>query len=149
MRVDDVIDKLVERFRDEPALAEVFTYHKVNGILPDIGASLSIGCDKVKYSDYSNTKDEAEADINIFLYTQEADPEFGEKAVRTLAENARWTLTEDQTLDGLLSSGIVEEIEYIYADAGETMVLHAAVIHYKAVFYQERRRPKESTAPVG
>lgn len=149
MRVDDVIDKLVEKFQGDQALAEVFTYHKVNGMLPDIGASISIGCDKVKYNDYSSTKDEAVADLNIFLYTQEADPELGERNVRNLAENTRYILTEDQSLGGLLSSGTIEEIEYIYADADAAMVLHAAVIHYKAVFYQERRRSKEPAAPVG
>lgn len=148
MKIDDVIDKLVDLFKEEASLSDILTYHKVNGILPDIGTSLSVGCDKVKFSDYSNSLDEANAEVNVFVYTQEPDPEYGEKVIRNLAENVRYCLTENLNLEGTISASTVEEIEYIYADADETAALHAAVIRYKPQYYQERRRPKTAAVPV-
>lgn len=143
MKIDDVIDRLVEKFSAEAALADILTYHKVNGMLPDIGVSASVGCSKVKYTGYTNSKDQADADVNIYVYTQEPDPEHGEQVIRGLAEAIRYVLTEDWTLGGILAASSIEEIEYIYADADETTVLHAAVVKYKPTFYQDRMRPQE------
>ncbi len=145
MKIDDVIDKIVELLEVDSELSEVLQYHKVNGILPDIGTSISVGCEKAKYSTYTNSKDQADAMIFIYAYVQEADPELGEKRVRQLADSIRYCMNENSILSGTIASSTRDEIEYIYADASDTMLWHAAIIQLLVTFYQDKKR---SVLPV-
>jgi len=147
MKIDDVIDKVVELLQQEPELQGVQQYHKVNGILPDIGKSISVGCEKVNFTTYTNSIDQADASVFIYAYTQEADPEMGEKEVRNMAEAIRYCLNENPTLSGAISSSEVKDIEYIYADASDTLLWHAAIIQFSVTYYQSKRREKPP-API-
>ncbi len=145
MKIDNVIDKLDEILKAEADLSDVLNHHKVNGMLPDIGKSISIGCERVRYSTYTNSKDEAKAELLIYAYLQEADPEAGEKEARNMAEVIRLCLNENQTLSGIISASEIDEIEYIYADASDTMFWHAAIIHLQATYYEDKKRPVSGT----
>lgn len=138
MVVSDVLDKIIDTFKSDTRLSEVCNYRKINGILPDIGTNISVGCQKVKYEVYDNKTDEAEALIVIYVYTQEADPEEGEKKIRELSDLMRNILNKDVTLSGAISSGEIKEVEFIYADSSDTLIWHAAMIEYRATFYSER-----------
>lgn len=144
MVIDDVLDKIIDTFKSEPSLNEVCDYKKINGILPDIGTNISVGCQNVKYETYDNKTDEAEALILIYIYTQEADPEEGEKKIRELSELMRKTLNKDVTLSGVISSGEVKKIEFVYADSSDTMIWHAAMLEYEVTFYSERQNDESS-----
>ncbi|WP_027625531.1 hypothetical protein [Clostridium lundense] len=144
MVIDDVLDKIIDTFKVNQSLEEVCNYHKINGILPDIGTSISASCQKVTYELYDNETDEAEALILIYVYTQEADPEEGERKIRELSEIMRRILNKDVTLEGTISSGEIKEIEYIYADSSDTVIWHAAMLEYHATFYSERQKDEIS-----
>lgn len=144
MVIDDVLDKIIDTFKSDSSLSEVCNYKKINGILPDIGTNISVGCQKIKYEVYDNKTDEAEALILIYIYTQEADPEEGEKKIRELSESMRKILNKDVTLSGVISSGEVKEVEFIYADSSDTMIWHAAMLEYQATFYSERQNDESS-----
>jgi hypothetical protein len=144
MVIDDVLDKIIDTFKAESSLSEVCGYKKINGILPDIGTNISVGCQNIKYEVYDNKTDEAEALILIYVYTQDADPEEGEKKIRELSESMRKILNKDVTLGGSISSGEVKKVEFIYADSSDTMMWHAAMLEYPVTFYSERQNDESS-----
>lgn len=146
MKIDDVIDKLDEILTSEVGLSDVLNHHKVNGMLPDIGKSISVGCERLEYSEYTNSKDQVDAEVLVYAYLQEADPELGEKEIRSMAEYIRYCLNENRTLDGIISASSINEVEFIYADASDTMFWHAAVIRLQATFFQDKKRPQPSVA---
>lgn len=141
MKIDSIIDQIVEVFRNEPELSDVLEYHKVNGMLPGIGKSISVGCERLKYPTYTNSRDQVDVEMLVYAYLQEADPEAGEKEARSMANIIRFCLNENQTLSGNVSASEVNEIEFIYADASDTMFWHAAVIHLNITYYEDKKRP--------
>lgn len=143
MVIDDVLDKIIDTLKLDSCLSEVSGYKKINGILPDIGTNISVGCQNVKYELYDDKTDEAEALILIYVYTQEADPEAGEKKIRELSELIRKDLNRDVTLSGTISSGEVKRIEFIYADSSDTMIWHAAMLEYHVTFYSDRQKDED------
>lgn len=142
MIIDHILDKIIEIFKDEEGLSEVLQYRKVNGVLPDVGKSISVGCKDIKLATYSNNMDEVNAEILIYACLQEMDPEIGQREAWKLADIIGYCLNENQTLSGLLSASEINQIEYIQADPSDIVLWHAAVVHLQVQYYKGKKRQR-------
>jgi hypothetical protein len=157
--IDYILDKITDILKKEPSLANVVHWHKINGLVPGIKRTVSIGCDDEDYGEYTQSLDEGIAKIKIYVSldnrelsannrrTEEQRLEYGERCIRQFAKNIRLCLVSKHTLDGAADTSYISKIEYVTAD--EHKDLHIAVISFEAKFYASRKSPyRELTMPI-
>ncbi len=136
--INAVQDKIVDVLSTYSTLATIKKWHKVNGILLAVHPAGCVGVAKESFEAYSMADDKVIATIKIYLYLQHVKPDEGERQVRDLAHEARYALSTDRTLGGLIASGMITDMEYVSVDASETQLLHTVEITYLAEYYQPK-----------
>ena len=112
--INQVIEKTIEILKLAEALADVKEWRCINGLVPSKFRTVSVGCDDLRYEEYSQSLDECSATLKIYasldnrelpMMGRKADEdrlEYGERAIREFAENIRMVLVENYTLDGIV-----------------------------------------------
>jgi|GEM_PF-6356036 len=154
MTLDEVLQALIATLKKEPDLTMVEHWYSINGLLPNVKPTVSVGVDKVTYEEDTRDFDRAMADINIFFAVDEtgldADQrrddedriEYAERVIQDMAQAARLCLCEYRTLGGVLDNSYVGQVDFIYSDDAKN--LHVAQISFEAIFYAPRKRQKKS-----
>lgn len=149
--IEQIIDKVVEVLKKEPSLANVYEWHKINGLVPGKKRAVSVGCDNEDYAEYTQSLDNGTAKIKIYASldnreltvnnrrTEEQRIEYGERCIQQFARNIRLCLAANHTLDGVADSSFLPKIQYVTADEHED--LHIAVISFDVEFYETRKSP--------
>lgn len=147
--INQVIEKTVEVLRRAEVLSDVREWRCINGLVPSKRREISVGCDELRYEEYSQSLDECQATLKIYaslenrelpaLGRKDAEDrlEYGERAIRELAENIRAILVQNYTLDGLIDVSAVEQVEFVTAE--EHADLHIAVLSLTVKYYAERQ----------
>lgn len=152
--IDKIIGHISQILQDEPGLAAVQDWQKINGLVPGKVSTISVGVDEQRFEEYTRDHDECGADFKIYVSldnrtfagasrkSAEHRVEFGDRALRQLVDCARMALTQDYTLRGAASVSHVDQIEFLTAE--DHTDLHIAVITLSVKFYAERKKPYRS-----
>ncbi|MGG1600573.1 hypothetical protein [Paenibacillus naphthalenovorans] len=143
-KVYDVIDAIVSRLQADDGLTDIREYHRMNGFTIPRKPTVSVGAEKVTYQTESRDIDRAEADIKVYVFTDDRDLERGENTVWELASRIRLALLSDPYLGGLVDDLQVSGIQGVYAEVSNSN-LHACQLDVTAVFYEERHKPESYT----
>lgn len=154
--INQVIEKTVEILKRAESLADVKEWRCINGLVPNKYREISVGCDDLRYEEYSQSLDECSATLKIYASLENRELsvigrkqdedrlEYGERAIREMAENIRLVLVQNYTLDGVIDVSSVDQIEFVTAD--DHVDLHIAVISFAVKYYAERQeRPNGPT----
>lgn len=157
--INEIIEKTVETLKKDLSMRNVCEWRKINGLVPSRERAVSVGCDDLHCTEYSQSLDECAAVLKIYASLdnrelifdgRKADEdrlEYGERAIREFAENIRMILTDDYTLNGLIDASTIEKIEFVTADAHED--LHIAVLSFDVKYYADRSKNyRNITAPI-
>lgn len=148
--IEEIINKTIEILKSSVFLDDVREWHCINGLVPSKYRTISIGCEDMKFTDYTQDQDECNAVLKIYASLdnrelssngrkkEEDRLEYGERAIQGLAENIRLVLVENYTLDGIVDVSNVEGIEFTTSD--DCVDLHIAIISLGVKFYAERSR---------
>lgn len=148
--IDLIINKIIEILKKDAALSGVQEWRSINGLVPSRFRSVSVGCDKLSYAEYTNMLDECNADVKIYMSLDNRELptigrrgdddrlEYGERAIREFAQNVRSVLTDNYTLDGVVAVSMVDEVEFVTID--EYTDLHIAAVSLSIKYYVERQR---------
>lgn len=109
------------------------------GTKPGKKVSVSAGCYKCTFSEYDRSQDSMTATYNIYV-SLPADCNSVSLAV-FLAENIRYVLTEDETLQGAVSTSFVRGIQYQTTFQRDEAV--GAVVFLEINQFIDRHRPKD------
>lgn len=147
--INKIIEKTVEILKNEKSLSDVKEWRHINGLVPSKCREISIGCDELRYEEYSQSLDECNATLKIYASLENRELavlarrpnedrlEYGERAIREMAENIRFILVENYTLDGVVDVSSVDQVEFVSADGH--VDLHIAVISFAVKYYAERQ----------
>lgn len=131
--IDSILNAIKTTLQAETRLSSVTTYHLVDGMIPGIKPSISIGCGKIRYSDYDSLNDEALAPVRIYVYVHDMNAERGESTIRGLAKEVRFTLLANLYLGGLVDESTVTDITFESAESQQSQILHYALIDYEVI----------------
>lgn len=146
--IDDILNAIKGTFQADTNLASVTTYHLIDGMIPGMKPTISIGCYEVKYSDYDSDQDEVNASIRIWLYFHHMKPEDAEKLVRQLTQQIRYSLLGNMYLGGLVDASTVKSITFETEQVNQTQTLYYAMVDYEVKYYEPRQRPDGLTPPT-
>lgn len=138
--VYDIIDSLIDILANEAGLSEVQSYQKVIGVPPQAGLGIGIGCDKIIYCSNTRDSDKAKANILVYIYADNPEPELAEAKLHAVAETVRYCINENSGLAGQLLSCSVDYIEFPDAGASGTALWHRAIMHLNAKYMAGRKR---------
>lgn len=138
--IDQILLAVKGTFQADPTLAEVTTYHLVDGMIPSVKTTISIGCYEIKYNDYDRDQDEVTASIRVWLYLHSIKPEDGENQVRQLTQQLRYSLLADMYLGGLVDASTVKSIAFDTEQANLSQTLYYAMLDYEVKYYESRNR---------
>jgi len=139
--LDDILNAVVADMQADVALAEVTSYHKVEGMVPGLKPTISVWVPKQKFTEYTNDEDECNAEIHIGVSVHDMQPERGEQHVRTLAKEIRLLLTaDDHTLGGLIDDSFLSEWEFESIKPDQTLMLHLGEAVWQVKYYEPRNR---------
>ncbi|MEC0231289.1 hypothetical protein [Paenibacillus alba] len=146
--IQEIIEAIKEKLKAEPRLNEIKTHHIVDGMLPALGPTISIGCEKIKYADKDSDLDEVTANIRVYVYTKDMAAERGEQKIKYLAKEIRYTLLEDIYLGGLVGSSTVTDITHMSDQVNNGSLIHFAMVDYEVTYFESRRRPDNDPLPT-
>jgi hypothetical protein len=148
MNIDDVLNTVKSTMQAESRLSSITTYHLVDGMIPGVKPCVSISCPKLRYEDYDSDQDEVHATLRIYVYLHHIKAEIGEQSIRQLVEEVRYTLLDNQYLDGLVDTSTVSGVMFESAESQQSQVLHYALIDYEVKYYAPRLRPADIPPPT-
>lgn len=146
--IQEILEAIKARLQAEPRLAEIKTYHLVDGMLPAQGPTISIGCEKTKYTEKDRDLDEVTAMIRVYVYIKDMTAERGENKIKSLAKEIRYTLLEDIYLGGLAGSSTVTDITHMSDQVNNGGLIHFAMVDYEVIYFEPRERPENDPIPT-
>lgn len=139
--IDEILDALIEAFKADLKLSEIKTYHKVEGMIPDLSPTISVWTPKQRFREYDSNMDETELPIHIGISLHDIEAERGEQRIRTFAEEIRLLLVADQeTLGGLIDASFFDTWEFASANSDKGLMLHLGEAIWEVKYYAPRFR---------
>lgn len=109
--MDDITKAIIELLQDDEVLKEyVQEWNAQEGTKPGKKVAVSAGCYKCSFSEYDGAQDSMTAVYNIYVSLPADSNNIGLAVL--LAENIRYALTENETLNGVVSASFVSGIQY-------------------------------------
>ncbi|NOV01348.1 hypothetical protein [Paenibacillus planticolens] len=146
--IDEILNAIQSTLQAEERLSSISKYNLVDGMIPGLKPTVSIGCGRIKYNDYDRDQDEATAPVRIYVYTHDMNAEKGEATIRNLAREIRFTLLENMYLGGLVDASSVTEITFESDQVNQGQLLHYAMIDYDVKYYESRQRSEKDAPPL-
>lgn len=146
--IDSILNAIKTTLQAETRLSSVTAYHLVDGMVPGVKPTISIGCGQLRYSDYDRDQDEVIAPVRVYVYAQDMQAERGETTIRNLAKEIRYTLLANMDLGGLVDASTVTGISFDSEQMQQAMLLHFACVEYDVKYYEPRQRPPASDPPT-
>lgn len=107
----DIDKAIIEILKGDEVLKEyVQEWNIQEGVKPGKKVTVSAGCYKCSFSEYDSSQDSMTAIYNIYVSLPADCTNIGLAVL--LAENIRYTLTENETLNGAVSASFVNGIQY-------------------------------------
>lgn len=129
--------------RDSILNGQIKRWFKTNAFVPGSGTGCSVSCRKIDFEEYTREQDRASVELELYFFTQQAEPADGEAGAAQLALRARRLLCQDYTFGGLAASSSVKQLEVVHG--GSATDMQAVVLRMQVVFYLARLA--EATAP--
>lgn len=147
----DLVSLIHDAIKADAAFSEVVEFNKANGFISTKQSGISVGLDQERYEPGNRGYDEVGASIRIVCWIKDKDQARGEAKIRELSHEIRRCLAQDEnrTLEGRVIGGFVREIEYLTADAGNSLLLHMSEIMYEIDYVEERLRPSNAPTVIG